>query len=55
MPDQDPAREQCPLSERVDGGHSWRFDGDDPYTECVFCGEFRDALSGRVIRPGRQQ
>jgi len=32
--------------------HSWRFDGDDPYTICVRCGELRDALSGRVITPG---
>lgn len=40
----------CPRSERVDGnGHSWVFDGDDPYIICAFCGERRDALSGRVI------
>lgn len=44
----------CALSKRVDGPrHSWRFDGDDPYVECSFCGEYRDALTGRVIRAGR--
>lgn len=43
----------CPRSKRVDGPkHSFRFDGDDPYIECVYCGEYRDALSGRVIRTG---
>jgi hypothetical protein len=43
---------ECPRSERVDGPlHSWRFDGDDPYTVCVFCDEMRDTLSGRTIRP----
>lgn len=47
--------EECPLSERVDGKkHSWRFDGDDPYIECVYCGEYRDALNGHVYRPGRR-
>lgn len=44
----------CPLSERVDGPwHSWRFDGDDPYIACAYCGEMRDAISGLLIRPGR--
>jgi hypothetical protein len=42
--------EFCLASERVDGPkHSWRFDGDDPYTICVYCGERRDAFTGRVI------
>jgi hypothetical protein len=46
--------EECPLSQRVDGKlHSTRFMGDDPYTECVFCGEVRDALTGAVVREGR--
>jgi hypothetical protein len=40
----------CPRPGRVDGpAHSWRFDGDDPYVICHFCGERRDAQSGRVI------
>jgi len=43
----------CLRSRRIDGPrHSWRFDGDDPRLECVFCGEVRDALSGRVLRAG---
>ena len=46
---------ECPLSERVDGPlHSWRFDGDDPYVECVYCGEYRDARTGWVIRHGER-
>jgi hypothetical protein len=46
--------EYCSLSERVDGKlHSWHFDGDDPYVVCSYCGEARDALNGRVIKPGR--
>lgn len=45
---------ECPLSERVDGKkHSWEFDGDDPYIVCYYCGEIRDAITGRVIKPGR--
>ena len=40
----------CHKSQRVDGnGHSWVFDGDDPYIVCHYCGERRDAISGRVI------
>jgi hypothetical protein len=40
----------CPKSRRVDGPyHSTRWDGDDPYTVCVFCGQMRDAISGQVI------
>jgi protein gp37 len=42
--------ETCPKSKRVDGnGHSWLFDGDDPYVKCYYCGEIRDALNGRTI------
>ena len=44
--------EHCPPSERVDGKrHSWRFEGDDPHVVCHYCGEIRDAITGRVIRP----
>lgn len=44
----------CWPSKRVDGKHhSWRFDGDDPYVICQFCGEERDAISGRVLKHGR--
>lgn len=44
---------ECPSSKRVDGLlHSWKFDGDDPRIECVFCGEMRDAISGAVLRDG---
>jgi hypothetical protein len=44
----------CPFSERVDGPkHSWRFDGDDPYVICAFCGQVRTALTDRVVRQGR--
>jgi hypothetical protein len=53
---QEPATndEECTLSQRVDGKkHTWRFDGDDPYIFCHWCGEMRDAITGRVIRPGR--
>jgi hypothetical protein len=34
-----------------DEGHSWEFDGDDPYIKCA-CGEVRDAITGRVIVQG---
>lgn len=45
----------CPKSRRVDGPlHSWRFDGDDPRIICAFCDEMRDAQSGAVIRPARE-
>lgn len=45
---------ECPVSQRIDGRlHSWKFDGDDPYVICVYCGEMRDALTGVVIRAGR--
>jgi len=46
---------ECPRSERVDGKHhSWRYDGDDPYLICHYCGEIRDALTGRVVKQGQQ-
>ena len=46
---------ECPLSQRVDGKkHTWRFDGDDPYIFCHWCGQYQDALTGDVIRPGRR-
>jgi hypothetical protein len=46
------ADEMCPGSQRTDGPkHSWRFDGDDPYVVCAYCGEVRDAISGRQIKP----
>lgn len=41
----------CPLSERVDGKlHSWKFDGDDPYVVCVYCGQMRDALTENILK-----
>lgn len=44
---------ECQQSGRVDGRlHSWRFDGDDPYIVCVFCGAMQDALTGRVVKEG---
>jgi hypothetical protein len=51
QPETDP--DLCPRSKRVDGPvHSWRFDGDDPRIECVYCGQLRDAHSGQVLRRG---
>lgn len=47
----EPGAAECALSRRADGKHSWGFDGDDPYVVCAFCGERRDALSGRKM-PG---
>jgi len=48
------ADDTCLRSRRVDGPlHSWVFDGDDPYIVCAFCGERRDALTGRVLTAGR--
>ena len=44
--------EYCSVSKRVDGKkHSWKFDGDDPYVLCFYCGQRRDAISGRIIAP----
>lgn len=40
---------ECLHSLREDGKHSWLFDGDDPYIHCLYCGELRDALTGKVI------
>lgn len=48
-----PSPDICPQSRREDGGHAWAFDGDDPYIECAFCDQCRDAINGRVIRVGR--
>lgn len=53
QPKSDYAGNLCALSNRSDGKHSWKFDGDDPYIECFYCGELKDALNGRVIRLGR--
>jgi hypothetical protein len=44
-------RQPCIASGRPDHRHAWRFDGDDPYVLCDYCGERRDALTGRAIRP----
>jgi len=51
---QQQGREVCELSQRVDGQwHSWRFDGDDPYVICHYCGRVQDAVTGRVMDEGR--
>lgn len=43
--------EFCNASQRVDGKlHSWEFDGDDPRIKCCWCGEIRDALTGKPIK-----
>lgn len=47
----DEPAEACPPSQRKDGRHSWKFDGDDPHIICHYCDEMRDSLTGRVIRP----
>lgn len=46
-----PWLDRCPRSQRSDQrwAHSWKFDGDDPYIICHFCGERRDAHSGAVV------
>lgn len=44
-----PEARECRDSVRADAKHGWAFDGDDPYIYCVYCGELRDAISGRVI------
>lgn len=50
-----PDDDECPFPLRADGKeHSWRWDGDDPRIICVYCGEMRDALNGRVYRRGRK-
>ena len=42
--------ERCPRTKHVDGkSHGWLFWGDDPYIKCDWCGEIRDALTGRVV------
>ena len=43
--------ERCPRTKHVDGkSHGWLFWGDDPYIKCDWCGEIRDALTGRVVK-----
>lgn len=43
--------EKCKPSQRVDGKyHTWKFDGDDPYMICHWCGQRRDAISNRIIK-----
>jgi hypothetical protein len=44
--------DECQKSQRADSQHSWRFDGDDPYILCIYCGERRDALTGAVLTSG---
>ena len=39
----------CLASLLPDRNHTWHFDGDDPYVVCGWCGERRDALTGRRI------
>lgn len=39
----------CPQTRRDNQAHAWQFDGDDPYVLCAWCGERRDALTGRTI------
>ena len=47
--------DRCPKSERVDDPlHSWQFMGDDPYIKCTWCGEIRDAITGRAVKAGPQ-
>lgn len=49
-------RAYCSLSQRVDGKkHTEVFDGDDPYTKCVYCGEVKSATSGMVIVKGSSE
>jgi hypothetical protein len=40
---------ECPRSKRTDGRHGFRFDGDDPYVICDWCGLIQDALTGREV------
>lgn len=42
--------QRCPYTKHVDGrSHGLKWMGDDPYTECVWCGEVRSAPSGMVV------
>lgn len=42
--------DRCPKTHHIDGrSHGWRFDGDDPYVVCHWCGERRDNLTGRIV------
>jgi len=53
MNTEDTTIDACRLSQRVYGKiHTWEFDGDDPYIICHWCGEVRDAISGRTIKQG---
>lgn len=46
-------RDICARSKHVDGtSHGWRFDGDNPYIKCDWCGEWRDARYGHIMTPG---
>jgi hypothetical protein len=48
-----PNPDVCTRPIRVDGnGHSWKFDGDDPYIVCHGCNEIRDAITGVIVRQG---
>lgn len=40
---------ECPKSNRADGKHSIKFDGDDPYTICIYCKKMWDAISGDEV------
>lgn len=43
--------DECHKSRRVDGnGHSWLFDGDDPYVICAWCNVRKDAITGQTIQ-----
>ncbi len=45
-----PDIDRCRFSKNPDGkSHGWLFWGDDPYIKCDWCGEIRDALTGRVM------
>lgn len=35
--------------------HSWKFDGDDPYLICHYCGQINDAITGAVVRASGSQ
>jgi hypothetical protein len=40
----------CPKTQHRDGeSHGWRFDLDNPYIVCDWCGQWRDAISGCVL------
>lgn len=39
-----------PKSAETGGTHSVKFDGDDPYTICIWCGSTFDVLTGKQIK-----